>query len=189
MTTKQWFPVKRADLLVLALDTEERGVHGAAIEVKARRSDVQPASTDAIDQLRQTLIATRWAAYPDIETIHTRLWLNRIVEAACAVARESSFRLTEAELDALEQFRSGVGTLEWAGIGLIFGPEVEELHRDRPQRIAGDLVPINVQAVRLTEELLRAAAGTSLTDLRTVEAARQPLGGGRVRRRPERMPT
>lgn len=184
---KEWFPVKRADLLVLALDTEERGVHGAAIEVKARRSDVQPASTDAIDQLRQTLIATRWAAYPDVETIHTRLWLNRIAEAACAVARESNFRLTEAELDALEQFRSGDGTLEWAGIGLIFGPEVEELHRDRPQRIAGDLVPINVQAVRLTEELLRAAAGTSLANLRTVDAARQPLGGGRVRRRPERV--
>ena len=76
---KQWFPVKRGDLLVLALDTEERGVHGAAIEVKARRSDAQPAASDAIDQLRQTLIATRWAAYPDIETIHTRLWLNRIV--------------------------------------------------------------------------------------------------------------
>lgn len=183
---KQWFPVKRADLLVLALDTEEGGVHGAAIEVKARRSDAQPAASDAIDQLRQTLIATRWAGYPDIETIHTRLWLNRIVEAACAVARESNFRLTVEELDALEQFRSGVGTLEWAGIGLIFGPQVEELHRDRPQRLAGDLVPINVQTVRLTEELLRSAAGTSLTDLRTVEAERQPLGGGRVRRRPER---
>lgn len=184
---KQWFPVKRADLLVLALDTAERGVHGAAIEVKARRSDAQPAATDALDQLRQTLIATRWAGYPDIETVHTRLWLNRIVEAACAVARESNFRLTSEELDALEQFRSGIGTLEWAGIGLVFGPQVEELHRDRPQRLAGDLVPINVQTVRLTEELLRAAAGTSLTDLRTVEAERQPLGGGRVRRRPERI--
>jgi len=185
---KQWFPVKRADLLVLALDTQEHGVHGAVIEVKARRSDAQPAASDAIDQLRQTLIATRWAAYPDIETIHTRLWLNRIVEAACAVARESNFRLTAEELDALEQFRSGVGTLEWAGIGLIFGPEVEELHRDRPQQLAGDLVPINVQTVRLTEDLLRAAAGTSLTELRTVEAEREPLGGGRVRRRPERAP-
>jgi hypothetical protein len=183
---KQWFPVKRADLLVLALDTEERGVHGAAIEVKARRSDAQPAASDAIDQLRQTLIATRWAGYPDIETIHTRLWVNRIVEAACAVARESNFRLTAAELDALEQFRSGVGTLEWAGIGLIFGPTVEELHRDRPQQLAGDLVPINIQTVRLTEERLRAAAGTSLADLRTVDAEREPLGGGRLRRRPER---
>jgi hypothetical protein len=42
--------------------------------------------------------------------------------------------------------------------------------------------------VRLTEELLRTAAGTQLTDLRTVEAERAPLGGGRVRRRPERVP-
>ena len=104
------------------------------------------------------------------------------------MARESNFRLTAAELDALEEFRSGRGTLEWAGIGLIFGPTLEEFHRDRPQQIAGDLVPINVQTVRLTQDLLVAAAGTSLTDLRTVEAERQPLGGGRIRRRPERAP-
>lgn len=183
---KPWFPNKRADLLVLALDTEESGVHGAVIEVKARRSDAQPAAVDAIDQLRQTLTATRWAAYPDPEAIHTRLWLNRIAEAACAVARESNFRLTADELAALEQFRSGTATLEWAGIGLVFGPEVEELHRDRQHALAGDLVPIAVHTVRLTEELLRAATGTTLTELRTVEAERRPLGGGRVRRRPER---
>ncbi len=50
--------------------------------------------------------------------------LNRIAEAACAVARESNFRLTVDELAALKQFRAGIGTLEWAGIGLIFGPEL-----------------------------------------------------------------
>jgi hypothetical protein len=183
---KLWFPGKRADLLVLALDTEEGGVHGAVIEVKARRSDAEPAAVDAIDQLRQTLVATRWAGYPDREAVHTRLWLNRIAEAACAVARESSFRLTADELGALEAFRSGQGTLEWAGIGLIFGPDVEELHRDRQQGIAGDLVPISVHTVRLTEELLREATTTELIELRTVEAERAPLGGGRTRRRPER---
>ena len=183
-----WFPNKRADLLVLAIDEASRGVHGAVVEVKARRSDAGVAATDAVDQLRQTLQATRWAGYPDNETIHSRLWLNRIAEAAVAVARESNLRLSEAELDALETFRRGLGSLEWAGIGLVFGPNLEELHRDRQQEIAGDLVPISVSAIRLTEPLLRSAAGTRLDELRTVEASRPPLDGGRRRRRPERAP-
>ena len=183
---KHWFPGKRADLLVLALDTQEHGVHGAIIEVKARRSDADLAATDALDQLRQTLIGTRWAAYPDPESIHSRLWLNRIAEAACAVARESNLRLDSDELAAIESFRAGAGTLEWAGIGLVFGPSLNEFHRDRQQRIASDLVPISVSSVRLTEQILRDAAGTNLADLRTVAAERPPLGGGRLRRRPER---
>jgi Bacterial protein of unknown function (DUF853) len=183
---KHWFPGKRADLLVLALDTAEVGVHGAIIEVKARRSDADLAATDAVDQLRQTLIVTRWAGYPDPETIHSRLWLNRIAEAACAVAREANLRLRADELKALDAFRAGKGTLEWAGIGLVFGPSLDEFHRDRQQRIANDLVPISVSSVRLTEQLLREAAGTNLSDLRTVDAERPPLSGGRRRRRPER---
>ena len=185
---KHWFPGKRGDLLVLALDEQERGVHGAIIEVKARRSDATIAATDALDQLRQTLRVTRWAGYPDPETIHSRLWLNRIAEAALAVARESNLRLSVDELAAIESFRNGTGTLEWAGVGLVFGPGLEELQRDRQEAIAGDLVPITVSAINLTEEVLRSAAGTDLTELRTVEAERAPLGGGRVRRRPERAP-
>jgi hypothetical protein len=185
---KHWFPGKRGDLLVLALDEAERGVHGAVIEVKARRSDASIAATDALDQLRQTLRVTRYAGYPDPETIHSRLWLNRIAEAALAVARESNLKLTKEELEAIESFRVGVGTLEWAGVGLVFGPGLDEIQRDRQEAIAGDLVPITVSSINLTEDLLRSAAGTDLTELRTVEAERQPLGGGRVRRRPEKRP-
>jgi hypothetical protein len=183
---KHWFPTKRADLLVLAIDERERGVHAALVEVKARRTDVNVMATDALDQLRQTLQTTRWAGYPDPESIHSRLWLNRIAEAALAVARESNVRLSSQEIDAIESFREGTGTLEWGGIGFVFGPNVEELHRDAHHKVAGDLVPISISAIRLTEQLLRDAAGTNLAELRTVEALRPPLGGGRQRRRPER---
>ncbi|HEY5344278.1 MAG TPA: hypothetical protein VIJ66_11560 [Solirubrobacteraceae bacterium] len=185
---KYWFPAKRADLLVLAIDerSTEKGVHAALVEVKARRSDAVIAATDALDQLRQSLQVTRWAGYPDPETIHSRLWLNRIAEAALAVARESNVRLTVGEIEAIETFRQGFGTLEWAGIGLVFGPNVEVLHRDTQHKVAGDLVPISISAMQLTQQLLSDAAGTNLADLHTAETERAPLGGGRRRRRPER---
>ena len=61
---RHWFPGKRADLLAIALDPRERGVHVAAIEVKARRTDEADAASGALDQLTQTLTASRWAAYP-----------------------------------------------------------------------------------------------------------------------------
>jgi hypothetical protein len=185
---KYWFPAKRADLLVLAIDerSQEKGVHAALVEVKARRSDAAIAATDALDQLRQSLQVTRWAGYPDPESIHSRLWLNRIAEAALAVARESNVRLTVGEIEAIETFRQGFGTLEWAGIGLVFGPNVEVLHRDTHYKVAGDLVPVSISAMQLTRGLLRDAAGTNLADLRTAETERLPLGGGRGRRRPER---
>jgi hypothetical protein len=181
-----WFPSgKRADLLALAIDTQERGLHVAAIEVKARRSEAQPAMTEALDQLRQTLLATRYAAYPESGSLQSRLWLNRIAEAAYSVARESKFRLSAEERGAIERFRRGAGTLEWAGVGLVFGPAVEELDRHFHQPVADDRVPIIIHTVRLTEQLLREAAGIRLTDLRTVEAEQPPLGGGKTRRRPE----
>ena len=183
---KHWFPAKRADLLVLALDTAEGGVHAAAIEVKARRSDADLAARDALDQLRQTLHATRYAAYPERGSVHSRLWLNRLAEAACAVARESNFRLDRDELAALERFRRGDGTLEWAGLGLVFGPGQESINRHYHQPVAGDRIPIVVHSIRLTEQLLRDAASVRLPDLRTVQAEQPPLEGGRVRRRPER---
>jgi len=183
---KHWFPSKRADLLVFALDPAEGGVHVAAIEVKARRSDADLAARDALDQLRHTLTATRFAAYPVRDLSHSRLWLNRLAEAACAVARESNFRLDRDELNALEQFRRGEGTLEWAGLGLVFGPEQTDINRHYHQALEGDRIPIVVHSVRLTEQLLRDAANVSLTDLRTVQAEQPPLEGGRIRRRPER---
>jgi hypothetical protein len=184
----QWFLGKRADLLAIALDPGEEGVHVAAIEVKARRSDEEIAFSDALDQLRQTLTATQWAAYPDADSVYSRLWLNHIAEAAYSVARESRFRLTAEEIEALERFRSGTGTLEWAGVGLIFGPQVRENDRHYPHPVAEDRVPIVIHSIRLTEDLLRTATGVRLAELRTVEAASPRLQGGRVRRRPEAKP-
>lgn len=183
---RHWFPGKRADLLAIALDPTEGGVHIAAIEVKARRSDEVNAASGALDQLSQTLAATRWAAYPVQGSVYSRLWLNRITEAAYSVARESRFRLDAGELVALEAFRAGAGTLEWAGVGLVFGPNVEEKHHHYPHEVAGDIVPVALHTVRLTESLLRQATRVRLTELRTVEAAAPPLPGGRLRRRPEK---
>lgn len=185
---RHWFPGKRADLLAIALDPLEGGVHVAAIEVKARRTDEFDAASGALDQLNQTLAATRWAAYPEPETIHTRLWLNRITEAAYAVARESRFKLSVAELQALEAFRLGRGTLEWAGVGLVFGPKVKPFRKTYRAEVAGDIVPVVLHGIQLTEELLNTATSVRLTDLRTVESDQPPLQSTRVRRRPEAAP-
>jgi len=185
---RHWFPGKRADLLAIALDPREGGVHVAVIEVKARRSDEIDAAGGALDQLNQTLAATRWAAYPQQGSVYSRLWLNRLTEAAYAVARESRFRLDADEIAALESFRLGTGTLEWAGVGLVFGPNVREFRRHYPQQVDVDIVPVALHSIKLTEELLRAATSVSLKDLRTVEASAPPLEGGRLRRRPETKP-
>jgi hypothetical protein len=186
---RQWFTGKRADLLAIALDPKEGGVHVATIEVKARRSDEADAAAGALDQLNQTLAATRWAAYPEIGSIHTRLWLNRIAEAAYAVARESRFKLDADELGALEAFRLGRGSLEWAGVGLVFGPKVKPLRKIQQNSVGNDIVPIALHSIQLTEQLLRAAAATDLTQLRTVATEQAPLLGTRVRRRPEAKPS
>jgi hypothetical protein len=185
---RHWFTGKRADLLAIALDPDEGGVHVATIEVKARRSDEIDAAAGALDQLNQTLAATRWAAYPEIGSIHSRLWLNRIAEAAYAVARESRFKLDAAELVALEAFRLGRGSLEWAGVGLVFGPKVKPLHKIQQNPVGNDIVPVALHSIQLTEQLLRTATATDLTQLRTVETDRPPLQGNRVRRRPEAKP-
>lgn len=181
---RHWFNGKRADLLAIALDPAERGVHVAVIEVKARRSSEADAKAGALDQLVQTIAATRWAAYPD-SSVQSRLWLNRIAEAAYSVARESKFRLDAAELDALENFRLGDGSLEWAGVGLVFRPNAESDDATHQQSVAGDIVPVVLRSVTLTEELLRTATSTDLTQLRTVESERAPFQSTRVRRRPE----
>ena len=182
---RHWFTGKRADLLAIALDPQEGGVHVATIEVKARRSDEADAAAGALDQLNQTLAATRWAAYPEAGSIHSRLWLNRIAEAACAVARESRFRLDADELAALETFRLGHGSLEWAGVGLVFGPSVKPLRKIQQNPIGNDIVPVALYSIQLTEQLLRDAASTDLTQLRTVETDQAPLASNRIRRRPE----
>jgi len=182
-----WFPRgKRADLLALAIDTVNQGVHVAAMEVKARRSDDTEAVKEAIDQLRQTINTTRFAAYHDPSCIHTRIWLNRVAEVAYGVAREINFRLSQDEIGVLEQFRRGRGTLEWGGMGLIFGPGLEPYEKDYQQPRFGDLVPIAVHTVPLTQDLLEQAMDSHLSDLRTVDTGRSPIPGGRERRRPER---
>jgi len=182
----EWFMgQRRADLLAVAVDTKDGGIHGAIIEVKARRSDATRADAEALDQIRRSLVATSFAAQPVQGDIASRVWLNRIAEALYAVARESSIRLDAQELEAIEAFRAGIGTLEWAGLGLVFGPELIDDRRVYHHQIGSDQVPIAMRSVRLTEERLRAAVGTNLRDFRTTEATEQPLGGGRVRRRPE----
>jgi hypothetical protein len=182
---RQWFPGKRADLLAIALDPRNQGVHVATIEVKARRSDERDAAAGALDQLVQTLAVTKWAAYPVAGSIHSRLWLNRIAEAAYSVARESRFKLDADELSAIEAFRLGRGTLEWAGVGLVFGPNLEPTHMTYRTDIAHDIVPVVLHTVPLTEALLRTATQTRLTELRTAESDRPPLESSRTRRRPE----
>lgn len=182
---RHWFTGKRADLLAIALDPAEAGVHVACIEVKARRSDETDAAAGALDQLNQTLAATRWAAYPEPDSIQSRLWLNRIAEAAYAVARESRFKLDATELAALEAFRLGHGSLEWAGVGLVFGPKVKPMHKIQQNPVGNDIVPVALHSIQLTEQLLRTANATNLTELRTVETDRPPLQSSRVRRRPE----
>lgn len=182
----EWFMGQsRADLLAVAVDTQECGLHGAIIEVKARRSDATHADAKALDQIRRSLVATRFAAQPTPSTIASRVWLNRIAEALYAIARESSIRLNAKEIDAIEAFRAGMGTLEWAGLGLVFGPELADDRRVYRHEIGTDQVPIAMRSVRLTEDRLHAAVGTDLRALWTTEAHEQPLGGGRVRRRPE----
>ena len=156
--------------------------------MKARRSDEADAAAGALDQLNQTLAATRWAAYPETGSIHSRLWLNRIAEAAYAVARESRFKLDAAELAALEAFRLGRGSLEWAGVGLVFGPNVKPIHKIQQNPVGNDIVPVALHSIQLTEQLLRTATATDLTQLRTVETDRPPLQSTRVRRRPEAKP-
>jgi len=182
---RHWFAGKRADLLAIALDRENEGVHVAAIEVKARRSDEKEAGAAAYDQLNQTLVATRWAAYPVLDSVASRLWLNRIAEAAYAVARESRFKLDQKELRALEAFRLGRGSLEWAGVGLVFGPKVARSQTIYRIPISNDIVPVVLQGVPLTEALLVEATSTNLTTLRTVESERAPFESNRTNRRPE----
>lgn len=182
----EWFMgQRRADLLAVAVDTQDCGLHGAIIEVKARRSDATRADAEALDQIRRSLVATSFAAQPAQGDTASRVWLNRIAEALYAVARESGIRLDAKELEAIEAFRAGTGTLEWAGLGLVFGPELIDDRRVYHHKIGSDQVPIAMRSVRLTEERLKAAVGTDLRDLRTKEATEQPLGGGRVKRRPE----
>lgn len=182
----EWFlGNKRADLLALAIDVEEAGLHGAVIEVKARRSDGDRAASEGLDQLKKTLFATAAAAYPRPGHLASRIWLNRIAEAVYAVARESRIRLTAGELAAIEAFRRGGSTLEWAGVGLMFGPRGTEQRRVHRQAVDNDWVPIAIHDIRLTQERLHAAVATDLRHLYTAESDSAPLGGGRRRRRPE----
>lgn len=173
-----WFGrAKRADMLALALSPEEGGVHAANVEVKAVRdaAAVPGALTEAKEQIRRTLIDSRFAAYPN-GSIYSRLWLNRICDAAIAVARETGRRLTADDLAALNRFRSGIGgVLEWAGVGMVFAPGavVETNHSHLP--LMRDRVPIAMSSIDLTLGLLQDASSGNGTDLWTAATGRPML--------------
>ena len=176
---------KRADLLALALSPEEHGVHAANIEVKAVKdpgSAARSALMEAKEQLRKTLIDSRFAAYPS-GSLFSRLWLNRIVEAAVGVCRENDIRLSSDDLVALDSFRVGAGVLEWAGIAMVFTPGAAEPTQHSHLPLMGDRVPIVQSMVPLTRELLEEAAQSSGTQLRTVATGRPVLASSTKRRR------
>ncbi len=112
-----WFGTgKRADMLALALSPEEAGVHAANIEVKAVKdpeTGARSALVEAKEQLRKTLIDSRFAAYPN-GSLFSRLWLNRIAEAAVGICRENNLRLEADELRAFET-ASALAPACWSG--------------------------------------------------------------------------
>lgn len=71
---------------------------------------------------------------------------------------------------------------------MVFGPKVNPFQKIYRADVAGDIVPVVLHGIQLTEELLRAATSVQLTDLRTVESDQAPLQSSRVRRRPEAKP-
>jgi hypothetical protein len=173
---------KRADLLALSLDTEERGVHCAAIEVKAVRStDTVSAFREAKEQLRATIADGRFAVSPD-KSVFSRMWLNRIAEAAIGVARESNFRLQADELDAIERFRTD-RALEWAGVGLIFGQGLPREEQHPRLSIMGDQVPVSMYSFPIEETLRLVTEAGSPGDLRSV-AVEHPMPESSKKRRP-----
>jgi hypothetical protein len=167
---------RRADMLALALSPGEGGVHAANVEVKAVRSGgfVAKALSEAKEQIKRTLIDSRFAAYPN-GTVYSRLWLNRICEAAIAVARETGRPLTDGELSALNRFRNGKGVLEWAGVGMVFAPGADPDTQHSHLQLMRDRVPIAMSSIDLTLELLRDASRGNGTDLRTVATGRPVL--------------
>jgi hypothetical protein len=181
----EWFGRgRRADLLALALSPDEGGVHCANLEVKAVKStgSALAAAGEAKEQLRQTLNDSRFAAYPN-GSIFSRLWLNRIAEAAVAVSRENRFRLGEEDLAALDAFRLGEGTLEWAGLGMVFRPGAPEAPHHYQHPLLRDRVPIVISATALTADLLQEAAHTDPTHLRTADTGRPTLPSSTKTRR------
>jgi hypothetical protein len=172
-----WFGrARRADMLALALSPVEGGVHAANVEVKTVRDagSARGAVAEAKEQLRRTLIDSRFAAYPN-SSLHARLWLNRITEAAVALARENRFNLSAADLDALDAFRRGQATLEWAGLGMIFSPGVVAETQTAQIPLMRDRVPVVLATVPLDSALLRDAAQSDGTNLRTVATGRPTL--------------
>jgi hypothetical protein len=172
-----WFgQSRRADMLALALSPDEGGVHAANVEVKSVRDETSAAGamSEAKEQLRKTLVDSRFAAYPG-KSLFSRLWLNRICEAAVAVARENGMKLDERDLAALDRFRRGEGVLEWAGIGMVFAPGAQDRTTHTMIPIMRDRVPIALSTIDLTLDLLRDSTRSDGTNLRTVETGRSAL--------------
>lgn len=183
---QDWFGRgQRADLLALALPRDaDREVWAATVEVKAAESAAgqQKALREAKEQLRQTMIDSKFAINPD-GSVFSRLWLNRIVEAAVGVVRENNIRLSDAEIRALNKFRSeGTASGDFPGIALAFGPE------DVPPRhvrvtIDGDKPTIQMLGIKLNDELLRKAAVADPSRLHTGDDTAPHLAPGSKNRR------
>lgn len=175
---------RRADLLALAIAPDEGGVYLANLEVKAVKTatGATEAIGEAKEQLRQTLTDSRFAIRPD-GSLFSRLWLNRIAEAAVAISRENRFRLGEDDLAAIDAFRRGRGTLDWAALGVVFRPGAPEPTNRAHHRLKGDLLTMAINATPLTEEILRTAADVDPAHLRTMETGRFQLAASTKERR------
>jgi hypothetical protein len=171
---QHWFGRgRRADLLVLALPSDGHGeVWAANVEVKTvgPGGNQRQARSEARSQLQETLKDSRHAVSPD-GSLFSRMWLNRIVEAAVGVVRENGVMLTDDEMAALNRFRgSGTPSSDWGGIGLVFGDE--DLPLETPQVVVGsDRYPLFLHGIKLDRDLLRDACGVDPGDLKTAAGA------------------
>lgn len=174
---QHWFGRgRRADLLVLALPSDGHGeVWAANVEVKTvgPGGNQRQARSEARSQLQETLKDSRHAVSPD-GSLFSRMWLNRIVEAAIGVVRENGVMLTDDEMAALNRFRgSGTPSSDWGGIGLVFGDE--DLPLETPQVVIGsDRYPLFLHGIKLDRDLLRDACGVDPGDLKTTAGANAP---------------
>ena len=140
-----------------------------------RSTDTVAAFREAKEQLRATIADGRFAVSPD-KSIFSRMWLNRIAEAAIGVARESNFRLQADELEAIEEFRTN-RALEWAGVGLIFGQGLPREEQHPRLKIMGDEVPgLDVQLPDRGDAQVRLAKPGRPGDLRSEAVEHRDAG-------------
>ena len=163
---RHWFPGKRADLLAIALDPRRPFTSPPSRSRPPQRRTRR--RRRALDQLNQTLAATRWAAYPD----------DRVVQQAVAEPHRRSRlrRRPRIPLQArrprgrLRNSASVTGSSRWAGVGLVFGPI--ELTRAKPSsRSSTATSSRSSSSASPSPSIPRTATDTELATLRTAEQA------------------